>query len=49
MRCHVPWLLDRIVNRAPELAAVNAPSGSFPGRRSDLAIAECEYAATSFA
>jgi hypothetical protein len=35
-----------MVKRVPE--AVNVPVGSLPGRRSDRAIAACEYAATSF-
>jgi hypothetical protein len=48
MRCQVPLGPDLIVNRVPESAVVNVPSGSFPGRRNDRAMLECEYPATSF-
>ena len=42
MRCQTPRPSERMVKRVPEL--VNVPRGSLPGRRSDRAIAECEYA-----
>ena len=48
MRCQVPLVPERIAKRVPETAAVNAPSGSVPERRSDRAMLECEYPATSF-
>ena len=42
IRCQVPLLSERIVNRVPEPAVENVPAGSLPGRRSDRAMLECE-------
>jgi hypothetical protein len=46
IRCHVPLPSERIVKRVPD-AVVNVPCGWFAGRRSDRAMLECSYAATS--